>query len=294
MRVFIAGATGVLGRNLIPLLLGQGHSVRALVRDVAKARELFKDKNVELEEGDLLNPGSQLRLPELLDKCEAVMHLATVIPRDFTAHQAWDQNTRLRTEGTSRLVEAALAASVTIYIQQSIIMAYPDGGEEWLDEEIQLDTSPDRAATSSPVIKMEELVRAVPTERLKWSILRGGTFVGPGTFQENLIERLKAGTEEVAGDGRNFNSFIHVIDMARACAAVIEQVPGGLIANIVAPPVRQGEYLDKLARLSGALPPPRNPDLPRLPSWRCRNDRAKMLLGWQPIHSLFPESIEAG
>lgn len=125
MRVAIAGPTGVLGRNLVPLLLQQGHRVRGLARSPSKIKALFGSE-VEAEACDLLAPNVEEKLPSMLHGCQAVMHIATAIPRDFNAPGAWDTNNRLRTEGTQRLLKAALEAGVQRYIQQSISLAYPD------------------------------------------------------------------------------------------------------------------------------------------------------------------------
>src|SRR5690348_10215764 len=124
MKVFIAGATGVLGRSLIPLLLQQGHTVRALVRSIEKAP---REAGVELSHGDLLSEETRGRLPTLMSGCQAALHIATAIPKDFGAPGAWDTNTRLRVEGTRSLLDASLAAGVERYIQQSITLAYEDG-----------------------------------------------------------------------------------------------------------------------------------------------------------------------
>ncbi len=138
MRIAIAGPTGVLGRSLVPLLLEQGHKVRTLARSTDKVKKLF-GQSVEGVECDLLAPGLEDQLVEMLYGCEAVFHIATAIPNDFKAPGAWDTNTRLRTEGTRRLLNASLDAGVRHYIQESISMAYPDRGEEWIQEDTGLE-----------------------------------------------------------------------------------------------------------------------------------------------------------
>src|SRR5688572_5397723 len=205
MRVIVLGATGVLGRALVPLLVREGHTVRAVVRSPEKAEGLA-DAGVELYSGDLLSEDTRENLPTLMSECQAVVHIATAIPRDFGAPGAWDANTRLRIEGTRALLDAALASGVERYIQQSIVMAYVDGGERLLDEETPLDTAPARAAVCGPVIAMEGMVRLVPTSKLQWSILRGGSFVGPGTAQDDTIRRLREGTERVPCNGSSYIS----------------------------------------------------------------------------------------
>jgi nucleoside-diphosphate-sugar epimerase len=239
-------------------------------------------------ECDLLAPSSVARLPDLVAGCTAVAHIATAIPRDPRVPGAWDVTTRLRTEGTHRLLDAALTAGVHRYIQQSIVMAYPDGGDRVLDEATPLDTAPERASVCGPVIAMEGMIRDVPPARLAWCILRGGEFVGPGTFQDGIIAALHAGTAVVPCDGRNFVSLVHVADMAAAILAAVRRAPGGSTFNITAEPLRQGAYLDGLAARSGAPPPPRDLARPCPLSFRCSNAAARTALNWTPEHGIWP------
>ncbi len=287
MRVAAVGATGVLGRALIPLLLEHDYAVRAIVRSPAKARQVMPS-GIEIAEGDLLDPHIEQKLPTLLERCEAVLHIATAIPRDMSAPHAWDANTRLRTDGVRVLLEAALKAGAKQYLQQSIIMAYPDHGDEWITEDMPLDTSPERAEVNASVIAMEDLVRTLATDRLRWCILRGGRFVGPGTFEVNTIADLRHGTRVIAGTGQNFLSLIHVMDMASATAAALEHAPDRSIFNIVDEPWREGEYLDRLADALGVGRPARDEMKPTPPSWRCSNRAARSILHWSPTHDIIP------
>jgi nucleoside-diphosphate-sugar epimerase len=287
MKVGVVGATGVLGRALVPLLVQQGHALRALARSVQKAYTLFP-RDVEIMECDLLSPDLEERLPSLLKGCDAVVHIATAIPRDFTAPGALDATARLRTEGTERLLKASLEVGAERYIQQSITLAYPDHGGDWITEDIPLDSSPDRASICGPVIAMETMVREMRPDKLECCILRGGRFVGKGTFQERAIENLRARQERVPCDGSSFLSPIHVEDMASSIAAALIKAPPGSTFNIVDEPIRQGEYLDRLAALVGAPKPRRDPNLACPPSQRCSNEAAKAMLGWKPTHGIFP------
>jgi nucleoside-diphosphate-sugar epimerase len=281
MRVFLAGATGVLGRALIPQLLQRGDTVCALVRDSSRTTSP-SGVGVEVVAGDLLAPEMVSRLPTLVTGSDAVVHAATAIPRDASAPGAWETNTRLRSEGVRALLDAALASHVACYIQQSIVMAYPDGGDIWLDETTPLDTS------RKTVIAMEAMVRAIPPERLRWSILRGGSFVGPATAQDALIARLRAGEEAIPGDGGNYLSLIHAADMAAAIVAALHAAPAGSTFNINDIPLRQGEYEDHLAELVGAPAPRRDTLRPRPSSFRCDATAARTILGWSPSHSIWP------
>ena len=291
MKLAVVGPTGVLGRSLVPLLLHKGYKVRALARSLTKVHSLFPQVT-EVVECDLLSNIAG-NLPSMLDGCDAVVHIATSIPRNFTTPNALDANTRLRTEGVRMLLEASFKAGVARYIQQSITRAYPDHGDNWITEDMPLDSSPERAQICAPVITMEQMIRNIPLEKLEWCILRGGTFVGKDTFQENTIERLQFGKEVVACDGSNFTSLIHVADMASAVVAAIENAPAGSVFNIVDEPIRQGKYLDRLAASIGVARPRRDKSIKCPPSWRCSNQAAKAMLKWLPLHSIIPRTAKA-
>ncbi len=288
MRIFVVGATGVLGRALMPLLLQQGHLVRSIARTPEKERTL-ELAGIEAVHGDLLSQETANQLPDLVAGCDAVVHIATAIPRKMSVPGAWDATTRLRTEGTQLLLKASLEAGVERYIQQSIVVAYPDGGDRWLDEHTALDTSPARAIICEPVITMEALVRSTPLERLNWCILRGGTFVGRDTAQDQLVAMLRAGKVVVPCDGRNFYSFVHVADMASAIVAALQHAPAGSIFNIASEPIRYSEYVDHLAMMLNVPKPPRNTIEPCPPSFRCSSEAARRYLGWTPVYSIYQD-----
>ncbi len=135
---------------------------------------------------------------------------------------------------------------------------------------------------------MEGMVRSTPLDQLEWCILRGGTFVGPGTFQERTAARLLSGMQKVPCDGHNFVSLVHLKDMASACALALKQSAAGAILNINAEPLRQGVYYDRLALSVGGALPERDLEQPCPPSFRCSNQAAKRILGWEPVHGLYP------
>lgn len=291
MKVAIAGATGVLGRALVPKLIGAGHSPLLLVRDEGKAGRLFHDLPVEIRQCDLLASSStEGRIAELIDGCAGLIHVATAIPADASAPDAWTQNTLLRIRGTGRLERAALAVGVEVFLCQSIIAAYPDGGEGWLDENTHIDSSPERRDVCHPVSIMESmmwLLRKHPRQ-MRWSILKGGTFVGPGTSQERTLEQIRTGKLVVPGDGSHFVSLVHVEDVTDAYLAALERAPGQSVFNICSEPVRYGDYVDGLADLVGANRPKRDLSHPKPPSHRASNAAAREKLGWSPRKSIWP------
>lgn len=288
MRACIVGATGVLGRALVPMLVKEGHSVLALAR-FTRMREDFFPSEVECHRFNLLSSDEATLLSSLLSGCDAVIHAATQIPTEPTTPDAWDVNTRLRTVGTRRLIDASIATGVRIYIQQSISMAYPDMGDQWIEESTQLDSSLERSGLCTPIITMESIVRSVDPQSMRWCILRGGLFVGKGTHQDVEIESLKTGRYVVPGAGRSFVSFVHVNDMASAVVAALACAPQAACFNINAEPKRLTHYADTLAETIGGPQPKRDPSHPDPPSFRCSNQAARRTLGWTPQHSIFPE-----
>lgn len=268
MNVAVVGGTGVLGRALVPLLEAAGISVRVLARRAPEPGRL-----------DLLGERDAARLRQLLEGCDVVVHAATAIPRDPTAPGAWDLTARLRTQGTRRLLDAAIQAGVKRYVQQSIALAYADGGDEWIGEGAPFDDSPARAQVVRPVREMEAMVCAAP---IGWCILRGGAFVGPGTAQERTIERLRQGAEKIIAGGAHFLPLVHVADAARAFALAIEKPLNGEVLNVAGTPIRQRDYLKALAARIGVRAPAEAPG-PRPSSLRVSSEQARRIIGWQPL-----------
>jgi nucleoside-diphosphate-sugar epimerase len=280
--ILVAGATGALARALVPLLIAGRHRVLAIARS-APVAELPTD--VEVIDADLLEDD----LIDLVDGFDAVVHIATAIRVGASARGGvWELAARVRTEGSRRLLEAALACDVRRYVQQSIVMAYRDGGDAWLDEKAPLDDSLGRAEICRPVIAMEGMIREVDPRSLAWTILRGGLFVGDGIGESTLMDRLRARDVIVAGDGSNYVSLVNVADMASAVAASLELAPAGSTFNIVDEPLRYGDYVDALSDLIGAPRPRRAANLPLPPSWRCTNRAALTALGWRPRERIWP------
>jgi nucleoside-diphosphate-sugar epimerase len=235
LRVAVAGSTGVLGRALIPRLLAAGYDVLGLVRDARRAQELFAAVSARLEfaEADLLERGLESRLPAIFAGCDAVIQAATAIPADPMAPGAWDLNTQVRIRGTGRIQRAALQAGVGTFLLQSVVMAYPDGGDQWLDETTHIDSSPARRSIAHPVAIMESMMYLFGRQPkpIRWCILKGGLFVGEGTGQDRLLARLRSGREMVPGGGQNFVSLVNVEDAAAAYVAALERAePGSWIA----------------------------------------------------------------
>jgi len=281
VHVFIVGATGVIGQHLVPQLVARGDRVTALVRSTERAAPIA-GPGVELVEGDLLQVGED-ELTELLEGCDAAAHMATALRRGSPGLGTTNTTAALRIEGTTKLLRASERAAVRRYVQQSIAFAYVETGDEWVTESTPLR---DAGAIGGVTMEMESLVRAAD---LEWMILRGGIFVGPGTFQDDTVAGLRAGTERVPGDGSNWVSFVHVADYADAVALALDAPEAGATLNINAEPMRNREYYERLAEALGVAMPEFDPETPMRQSFRCSNAAAREVLGWAPRRSLWPE-----
>jgi 2-alkyl-3-oxoalkanoate reductase len=295
MRVFVAGATGVLGRQVVRELRARGHAVTGLARRPESER-LLRSLGATPATGDLFDAESLTRAAA---GAEVVMHLATAIPEGPRQRlQDWKLNDRIRTEGTAALLEASRRVCAACYIQQSSAAVHGSAGETWVDENSP--QVPHRIFDSA--VTMERLVRdAGRRSGLATVILRAGQLYHPeaGSTRQ-LLAGLKSGSLPVIGMGDNFWSMVHVEDMARACVTAAEIRPAGETFLVVDDePVRVRDLFTHIARSVGG-PKPRYllPFAARLlvgslsvalatASLRCRNAKLKRQLSWEPKFSSF-------
>ncbi len=279
MRILVVGATGVLGRNVVPRLVERGHQVRAVARR-AEQVESLRRQGIEAQQGDILDQASLL---EAARGCEAALHLATAIPKPLEPPD-WSLNDRVRREGTRNLLDAAIQAGVRRYVQQSITFLYGDHGNHLVDEDTPLRPAPHLQSAA----EMESMVRAAP---LEWCILRGGAFYGPGTGREEVLRRTaQEGPLHLPGDGEALTSLIHVVDMARAVVLAVESAPPGSIYQVVDDlPVTYRELYGYIAAQVGAAEPV--PGGPKGISLGCLNGRLKATLGWEPAYPTYRSGL---
>lgn len=277
----VVGATGVLGRHVVPRLLECGYRVRALARDPASAPWL-QVPGVQIRRADLLEAAS---LPVPLDGCDTVLHLATSIPKVDT-QTGWCMNDRIRREGTRHLLDACRQVGVTGYVQQSIAMLQAREDGAWTDED-----SPVKPTTrTASAADMEDAVRG---SRLEWCILRGGYFYGPGTRSDQWLRQARGGTLALPGDGRRYLSLIHVSDMAAAVVrAVIRRPRDALLCVVDDEPVTYAELFNYLALIAGA-PSPKPGGATSVPSFRVSNQRIRRMSGWIPHYPSYRSGLAA-
>jgi nucleoside-diphosphate-sugar epimerase len=180
MKIFLAGASGVIGRRLTPLLVGAGHQVAGMTRNAANACALeaagVAAVVVDVFDADALKAAVMRAAPEI------IIHQLTDLPHIFDGAQlaaSYPRNARIRTEGTRNLIAAAKAVSARRFIVQSIAFGYAAGAEPHTEADpFDLADGP-RAVTVRGAADME---RQILTSGLEAILLRYGFFYGPGAW----------------------------------------------------------------------------------------------------------------
>ena len=181
MRIFLAGATGVVGRRLMPLLLGAGHDVVGTTRSAEKAAAL-KASGAEPVTLDVFDAAA-LTQAIAAARPDVIVHQLTDLPQAFdpaALAAALARNARLRAEGTANLVAAARAAGVPRMVAQSIAFVYAPGPGAHAEDD-PLDGAPEQQVTVAGVAALERLVTGTPG--IAGLVLRYGRFYGPGTWR---------------------------------------------------------------------------------------------------------------
>lgn len=260
MKIFVAGATGVIGRRLIPLLVEGGHDVAGMSRSQERAGSLAEHG----ARGVVADVYDRERLRRLLadEKPEIVIHELTDIPRKLAPGRTVEQfaaNRRIRIEGTRNLVEAARAAGARRIVAQSYAHVYAPRGS-WAKAEWEaLDLGPDTPDSRQlNVLALRELERSVlQTPGIEGVALRYGTLYGAGsTLDEGgtintLVRRRHF---PIAGSGAGTTSFVHVDDAAAATVLALGG-PSGVFNICDDQPASLKDWLPFYARLVGAPPP---------------------------------------
>src|SRR5262245_20268140 len=242
MRVFVTGATGVIGRRLVPLLVRMGNSVTAVARSSASRDELRRNDALPIEV-ELFDPRAVARV---IAGHDVVINLATHIPRSGTAlflRRMWRENDRLRRVASAAIVDACIAADVARLIQESFAPVYPDNGERWIHEDVPL--SPVRYNLT---ITDAEASATRYTEAGRIGIvLRFGSFYGPDAVQtSDLIAWVRHGWAPLPGPPEAYISSVAHDDAARAVAAAMS-LPSGAYNVVDDEAVSHRMFVDSLA-----------------------------------------------
>ncbi|MBD2867139.1 NAD-dependent epimerase/dehydratase family protein [Paenibacillus arenilitoris] len=269
MKILVAGASGVVGRALVPMLVEQGHEVTGTTRTGNYAVELSRlgAQPVVL---DMFDREAAFRVIRGI-RPDAVIHQLTSLgARDFAEHA------RLRVEGTRNLVDASLEAGARRMVAQSISWAYAPGeGPAQEDQPLHLDAAMPRKLTVDSVHALESAVAEMPEH----VILRYGLFYGPGTWYapDGLMAEQAREGQLPATDG--VSSFIHVQDAALAAVQALNWPPG--CYNITDNEPAAG--IEWLPAFAGAVNAPAPARRAGGEGWErgALNGKAKRL-GWQP------------
>jgi nucleoside-diphosphate-sugar epimerase len=310
MRVFVAGATGAIGKQLVPRLVEAGHEVHGMTRSESKQAMLHELGAVPVV-ADALDPD---QVAEAVSRArpDVIVHQLTAIParldlrhfdRDFAL------TSRLRTEGTDHLLSAGQAVGgVRRFVAQSHILSYARTGGPVKSEEDPFDRSSAREMreTLAAIRHLEEAVLGA-----RWTegiMLRYGHFYGPGTSlapgaeQVELVRRRKF---PLVGDGGGVWSFIHVADAAEATVAAVEHGNRGVYNIVDDDPAPVAKWLPALAEELGAKKPMRVPRfVGRLFAGEAgvvmmtelrgaSNAKAKRELAWRPAHPSWRQGLTA-
>jgi nucleoside-diphosphate-sugar epimerase len=183
MRIFLAGASGVVGRRLVPLLVGAGHQVTGTTRSLEKAEDIAR-AGAAAAVVDVFDAPALTRAVAAA-KPDVVIHQLTDLPDVFDRDRmaaAGERNSRIRIEGTANLVAAARAAGARRMVAQSIAFIYAPGPEPHQESDaLMSDREGEGAVTARGVLALERLVTATPG--LDGIVLRYGRFYGPGTWR---------------------------------------------------------------------------------------------------------------
>ncbi len=274
MKVFIAGATGVLGRRMVRQFLGRGHAVVGLARD-EKGRQTIQRLGGEPVVADIFDADS---LAAAVKRTDVVIHAATSIPTDVSGGRAaWELNDRLRREGTRALVEAAARVGAKTYVQQSIVWVARPADDSFFDEKTEVGVPGElyRSAFDGERIARE----AGERHGFGVAVLRCGGFYAPDAQHTRMFARgLLKRRLPIIGEGRAVSANLHADDAAGALVAAAEAGRSGLWHVTDDEPTTIKEMLLEFARRLGA-PAPRS-----LPLWLAR------LFLWKGVIEFFTRS----
>jgi 2-alkyl-3-oxoalkanoate reductase len=311
MKVFVAGATGALGQQLVPQLVARGHEVVGMTRSPEK-QDLVRSLGARPVVADALDPEAVAQAVAEAEP-DVIVHQLTALSGDFDMKHLdkfFALTNRLRTEGTDHLLAAGRAVGVKRFVAQSYAgwPAARTGGPVKTEDD-PLDPNPPEAMR--PVLDAiryleESVVGATWTEGIA---LRYGGFYGPGTGmsrggdQAALIEKRKW---PLVGDGGGVWSFIQIEDAAAATVEAIEHGSRGVYNVVDDDPAPVREWLPALAKALGARKPMRFPRwIGRLAAGEAAvvmmtevrgasNAKAKRELGWKPRYASWREGFADG
>ena len=299
MKVFVAGATGALGKQLVPQLVANGHDVVGMTRTEAK-RDQLRGLGAQPVVADALDADAVGRVVGETEP-DVIVHQLTAIPPKLNMRRferEFALTNQLRVEGTDHLLSAGRAAGVERFVAQSNATLYARTGGPVKGEDAPADDDPPPEMREG-IAALRHLEAAVTGAQ--WTegvVLRYGWFYGPGTSIAvdplgSQVEAIRKRQVPIVGKGTGVWSFIHIEDAAAATVAAVEGGPAGVYNVVDDEPAPVSEWVPELAAAVGAKRPL------RVPRWVGRlaagtwatvamtelrgasNDKAKRELSWQ-------------
>jgi nucleoside-diphosphate-sugar epimerase len=299
MRVFVAGASGAIGRPLVPKLIDAGHAVTGMTRSEERAARL-REVGAEAVVADVFDE-ERVRSAMAEAAPDVLVHQLTALPDrlDFRDKSLYDATNRVRREGTRILLDAARNAGGRRVVAQSIAFIYEPEGDWVKDEDAPLlQDAPGAFGEAARVVsEMEQAV--VGADALDGLVLRYGFFYGPGTYygwDGSSAEDVRKRRLPIIGKGSGTVSFVHIDDAADATVAAVERGGPGVYNVVDDEPAPFSDWLPVYAEALRAKKPF------RLPMWLGKlaggkgvalftnelrgasNAKARRELGWQPRH----------
>ncbi|HEY1905960.1 MAG TPA: NAD(P)H-binding protein [Myxococcaceae bacterium] len=285
-RILLTGATGVVGRRVLPLLVSAGHPVSAVSRTPEQA-ELLRAVGATPVSMDLFDPAS---VRAAVAGHGAVINLATHMPPSTVRmlfRRSWRENDRIRREGSANLAGAAASAGVGCFIQESFAPIHAEAGDRWIDEQWPVRPSVYNRTALDAEASVERYARGGGTG----VVLRFAWFYGPDPVLRTMLEGVRKGWGPLPGAPNAYWSSVSNEDAASAVVAALG-APGGIYEVCDDEPVTRKEFSEVCARVLG-VPAPRP-----LPRWltvlgggilelmsrslRLSNAKLRASSGWSP------------
>lgn len=269
MKIFLAGATGAIGRRLIPLLVNAGHIVTGTTRTPNKVGSIRSAGAIPV----VLNVLNAAEVSESVRQAnpDVLIHQLTAIPAHFNLRyfgRAFADTNRLRTEGTANLLAAAQMTGCRRFIAQSYTGWPYERIGEWVkaeDAPLLSNPEPELRESLKAIVHLESAV--LRQTSMEGVVLRYGTFYGPGTSLSpggSLLEDICRRRVPIIGGGTAYWSFLHIDDAARSTLAALESGVSGLFNIADDEPAPVSDWLSFLANVLGAKTPL------RIPAWLGR------------------------
>jgi len=269
MRVFVAGGTGVIGRQLVPQLVARGHQVTATTTRPGKLGLLSQlgADGVVMDGLDAVSVGEAVAAAEpdaIVNQMTGLSEPHAGKPNLRKADRFFATTNRLRREGTDHLLAAAEATGVTNLVAQShaSFNGIREGG--WVKTE---EDPLEEVEGTKAINHLEDVV-----VRAGGAALRYGAFYGPGATDDQ-IKLVRKRLYPLVGGGTGYVSWVHLDDAASATVLAVEQQAKGVFNIVDDEPAPASEWLPYLAECAGAKPPR------RVPAWLARLLAGEMMVG---------------